>query len=160
MAEKLIESNDAQELVAKLLELHMGNAFDTNAYKTLPTAQDHGEEILIRIEKGIADNFTGRTLIPFIEKKGGVSGRFINNLKIKRHFCTFQVPAKDAKDIVSKLNKRCETESGKPFAREEGPAKSSGGRRFGGRGGDRRSDRRGGGRSDRRGGDRRSDRRR
>ncbi|MCH2206474.1 MAG: DEAD/DEAH box helicase [Lentisphaerales bacterium] len=157
MAEKLVESQDPQELVAKLLELHMGNAFDTNAYKTLPTAQDHGEEILIRIEKGIADNFTGRTLIPFIEKKGGVPGRNINNLKIKRHFCTFQVPAKDAKEIVNSLNKRCETESGKPFAREEGPAKSSGGRRFGGRGGDRRgSDRRSGGRSDRRGGDRRS----
>lgn len=165
MASKLIENHDAEELISKLLELHMGNAFDTNAYKTLPTAKDHGEEILIRIEKGIADNFTGRTLIPFIEKKGGVSGRVINNLKIKRHFCTFQVPAKDAKDIVSKLNKRCKTDSGKPFAREEGPAKphDKGGRRFGRGGGDRRgggrSDRRSGGRSDRRGGGR-SERRR
>ncbi|MCM8531576.1 MAG: DEAD/DEAH box helicase [Lentisphaeraceae bacterium] len=161
VAAKLVEEHNPEEVISKLLELHLGNAFDTNAYKTLPTQKDHGEETLIRIEKGIADDFTGRTLIPFIEKKGGVAGRSINNLRIKRHFCTFSVPTKDAKAIVASFNKRCETESGKPFAVEEGPAKSSdrsGGRKFSGRRGDRRDDRRGGGGGGRRG-DRRDDRR-
>ena len=45
-------------------------------------------------------------MVRFIERKSGIPSRMINGLSLKRSFCTFMVPEKDAQSVVSKLNKR------------------------------------------------------
>ncbi|NQZ57195.1 MAG: DEAD/DEAH box helicase [Lentisphaeraceae bacterium] len=65
-----------------------------------------GNEVKIRLEKGLNDDFGGREMVRFIERKSGIPSRMINGLSLKRSFCTFMVPEKDAQSVVSKLNKR------------------------------------------------------
>ena len=100
IAAELLNDTDNFEVLAKVLEHYAGNMFDPQAYKTLPQPKDHGKsaksEVRIRFDKGLHDDFTGRTLISFIERKSGLPGRFINGLHLKRRYCTFTVPARDA----------------------------------------------------------------
>ena len=136
IAVELLNEQDPAAVLAQVLEHYASNSFDPNAYKSLPKVKDSHDsrssnnksEARIRFDKGIADDFTGKTIVQFIEQKSGLSGRFINGLNIKRHFCTFSVPASNAGDVVDKLNRRCRNSSSRPIARlDEAPPRKSGG---------------------------------
>ena len=127
------------DLLAAILEHTMGNKFDAEAYQSLVSkesrkdrskdrdrrkggdrkdrksdrsdrrSKSNGPEKKIRLEKGKLDDFSGKTLAAFIEKKADIPGRLINNLMLYGHYCTFTVPEKDAGSVVKKLNQRVTT---------------------------------------------------
>ena len=147
VVKELIKETDADELLAKILQFYAGKAFDPEAYKALKSEKSSKSksgktETTIRFSKGTNDNFSGKTIIQFIEKKSGIPARLINNLSLRRDYCTFAVPTKDSEEIIDKLNRRVPTKDSRPMARvyDERP-RSGGGRRR-----DRRSGGGGGGR--------------
>jgi len=157
VAKDLIEDADAAEVLAKVLQHYAGKSFDPESYKALkkashPSGKSGKAETTIRFSKGTNDDFNGKEIIAFIEKKSGLPGRLINNLNLRREYCTFQVPTKDAEGVIDKLNRRVASKDSRPMARVYDERPRGGG---GGRGGRRRDRRGGGGRDGRRGGHRR-----
>lgn len=154
VARELLEGADHVEMLSKVLQIYVGKSFDPEAYKTIkkashPSGKSGKAETTIRFSKGSNDDFNGKDIILFIEKKSGLPGRLINNLNLKREFCTFTVPTKDAEGVIDKLNRRVASSDSRPMARvyDERPR--------GGGGGGRRRERRGAGRDGRRGSRRR-----
>ena len=144
VANKLLADDaDPTEVLSKVLEHFAGNAFNPEAYKPLkkashPSSKSGKAETTIRFSKGTNDDFSGKSIILFIERKSGLPGRLINNLNLRREYCTFTVPSKDADSVIDKLNRRVPSKDSRPMARvyDERPR---------GGGGGRRRDRRGGG---------------
>ncbi|MCM8525468.1 MAG: DEAD/DEAH box helicase [Lentisphaeraceae bacterium] len=136
VAEELLADSDPQEILAKVLELHAAQAFNPESYKTLkkashPSSRSGKAETTVRLSKGTNDDFSGKSIIEFIEKKSGVPSRVINGLNLRRDYCTFKVPTKDADTVIDKLNRRVATNDSRPMARvyDERPRGGGGGRR-------------------------------
>jgi ATP-dependent RNA helicase DeaD len=128
IASSLLKKYEPNDIVSRLLQYFNGKDFDPNSYTTLAaTTMDKPRDTFIRLEKGIADDFTGSTIVTFIEKKGGIPAKFINNLHLHRHFCIFSVPSSDAEAVVDKLNKRSGGSSPRPMARLDEGSKPRGG---------------------------------
>ena len=151
VAKELLEGSDSVEILSKVLQHYAGKSFDPEAYKTMkkanhPSGKSGKAETTIRFSKGSNDDFNGKEIIAFIEKKSGIPNRLINNLNLRREYCTFTVPTKDADGVIDKLNRRVASRDSRPMARvyDERPRGGGGRRRERRGGGGRDGGRRGG----------------
>ncbi len=123
VVEQLCENSDPKEILGKVIQHFTAKSFDPEAYKPFrndkknPKGKTAKIETTIRLSKGTNDDFNGKTIIEFIEKKSGVPARIINNLNLRRDFCLFTVPTKDAEEVIEKLNSRIQSNDSRPMAR-------------------------------------------
>ncbi|MCM8530121.1 MAG: DEAD/DEAH box helicase [Lentisphaeraceae bacterium] len=136
VAKDLLADSDPVEVLSKVLQLYAGKAFDPEAYKIMkkashPSSRSGKAETTVRLSKGTNDDFNGKSIIQFIEKKSGIPNRLINGLNLKRDYCTFKVPTKDAEAVINKLNRRVASNDSRPMARvyDERPRGGGGGGR-------------------------------
>ena len=107
LAKLLLNGSEPTDVVAGLLQMAYENDFDPNSYKQISTVNSsESKEIKVKILKGKSDNFNGKTMIQFIEKKSGLRGKEINNLKLLNRHSFFTVPQSKVKGMLKKMNNR------------------------------------------------------
>ncbi len=160
-ANKLMEDNSAEDVLAAVLKSAYGDGLKESNYGNLRARRGNGKDLdssvdaegqtRLFIAKGKKDDMSKPDMIKFIVDQAGVSENHINDLQILDSFSFVNVPFVEAEIILKKF-KDVKNNGMSVIVKAKGDNKGGGGRRGRGRGGDRRGS--SGGRNRSRGGNR------
>ena len=101
LAEEIMENDDPQEIIAKLLKLKFKNELNEENYREIKEAKiDRSKKMRLFVALGRKNGYTVRKLIEYISKKAGTKPSDIQEIKILDEFSFITVPFDEAENIL------------------------------------------------------------
>jgi ATP-dependent RNA helicase DeaD len=109
LAAELLQSGDAETVLAACLRYTFADELDTSAYKEIrkaaPRPEAAGHERLF-FARGRRHGLTPQNLLKFIREQTGVKGKLVWDIEIRDDFTFFNVPQAEAALIRKKFGKK------------------------------------------------------
>ena len=100
-AEEIMENEDPQAIIAKLLKLKFKNELNEENYREIKEAKiDRNKKMRLFVALGRKNGYTVRKLIDYISKKAGTNPNDIQEIKILDEFSFITVPFDEAENIL------------------------------------------------------------
>ncbi|MCF7835375.1 DEAD/DEAH box helicase [Candidatus Gracilibacteria bacterium] len=106
-ANKLLEDNKAEEIIAAMLKMSYQNELDEDNYRPIQKLNIVGNSGKVRlfVALGKIAGYSAKTLVDYIEKETGVRSRFIDDVYILNDFSFITVSDVDAEVIIRSFSK-------------------------------------------------------
>ncbi len=131
-ASELLSGGDAEQLVARLLQLRFRDELDISSYADLSAAPPRrGGKVFLRLDTGSEDGISPSRLMKLVAEKSGVWKSKMGKIEIGPHSSAVELPRRSAELALHLLRAariRCEIEE-RPSAADNKPARLRGRRK-------------------------------